>query len=828
VREITFTWYHNAFDIAGNPITKSWDEWKKVFSVHQVRGSIKDTDKKAALDKAKNGAAIVLGEIPQGKTRNGTNLKSIHALSLDIEDRTDDAIEIVFDCLKKFEFFLWTTHKHGSKIAKGKSRLRIVLPLKEPIPTSEHPGAWEGLDRLVGHVNDPSTKDLARLNFLPSTFYRKYAWTFHNSGQWIDLSDLQAPSNEPEQIDELLQKERLTKIRHVLRSVSREDELKEPAQKLLQGVPFAEEGSRHKTVVGITMRIASKDKRLNAASLKQLFEPSLNAMQYESKSAPSFKEVFTAYNGAVKKLFELERLQGEEARKDSLARAKAYQEEAATNTTGKSPYTKDELRKIAESNKWTLDELRDRWIIQCDGGGWFMTETGEYAGPYSKDDMNLAMSKYLARAPVRLLDATKSGFRYRPITEVARECGSLADKIISDLTISNTYYNAKTRVMHEAIRPLRDDIKPKFDPEIDEWLKVAGGNLYEKIVDWMSCCSDLTKLLCAIYFDGAPSSGKTLFAVGMAKLWTDGPPGDIENALSDFNEELTRCPLVLADEEIPHRYHQTVTTTLRSMLSTTSRTLKRKYKSTSEVRGAVRLILTANNEFLLDSRDVASSQDLEAIAQRFLYVKVPKAAADLLNSHSRKTKEAWGEYGIAAHALWLAENHQIQNPGKRFWVEGDVSQMHRLLMTGSRWNSLVCEWLVKYLMNPELFDTKATGLIRIRDNSLLVNDQALAEGWDLYLKTKSECETAKVGAALRALSKSSRRQLRWQGRQIRYRVVDVDHLLSWSNRYNIGDKETILNRLAFDEKNPGNLLKLPKPETPPKDVGMDDEGNIQY
>jgi len=123
--------------------------------------------------------------------------------------------------------------------------------------------------------------------------------------------------------------------------------------------------------------------------------------------------------------------------------------------------------------------------------------------------------------------------------------------------------------------------------------------------------------------------------------------------------------------------------------------------------------------------------------------------------------------------------------------------MHRLLMTGSHWNSMICEWLVRYLMNPNPFDSKATGLIRREDAVLLVNDQAILDGWELYLKTKQEPETAKIGAALRAISKTTRRQqLRFNGQRVRYRVIDIDHLISWSDRYNIGDRETILAALG--------------------------------
>jgi len=448
-------------------------------------------------------------------------------------------------------------------------------------------------------------------------------------------------------------------------------------------------------------------------------------------------------------------------------------------------------------------------MVQRSGSCWFLLSTGEYAGPYTKDDVPLAMSKYLARAPVRLIEATKSGWRYRQVNEVLRESGSLADKVVSDLTRQCTFFDPEQRVIYEACTPLRvHQLAPKFDEEYDRWMQIAAGPHYQKLVDWMSCCYDLTKLLCAIYFDGPKGSGKSMFAYGLAKMWTDGPPAEIRSVLSDFNAELVRCPLILADEEIPRRYKdEQVTTTIRSMVSVSQRTLKRKYQPTSELHGAIRLILAANNEFLLDTRDVSSTNDLEAIAQRFLYLNVPAEATNFMESLPYATKQRWLKGGIAQHALWLMQNSEmaLERRGKRFWVEGDISQMHRMLMTGSQWNSWCCEWLVRYLMNPGPYDSKGTGLIRKGEGELLVNEQALIDFWDLYLKVKVDPITSKVGAAMRAISKSTRRrQLRNNGIPTRYRMVDVDMLLAWADRFNIGDRETMLVSTGAMEREPGD------------------------
>jgi hypothetical protein len=807
MRKITFTVYPKAQVTKGEPYTLAWEKWLELFSKHEIRGNPCDTSDRAALDKAKNGSAIVLGEIPKTAPRRGVNVLSIHAGALDLENLPDDRIEKILKTLSPFEHFIWTTHKHGSEVAGGKARLRVLLPLAEAIEPKDHPRLWAGLNELVGGANDAQTKDIGRLHFLPSTFDPSVAWTLRNPGRWLALDDL-PDANDPRSKTPF-QDQTIENLKFKLRVLPKGDPLKAALLALLSGEPFADLGSRHDVMLSMTFWLALKNRHLTPSSIASMFQASLGKM---GADAPTVAEAQEAYKGAVGKLDQQKQEHNAEVEKE---------------VRGCEPYTDDDLKRIAKANGWALQDLKDKWIIQKDGSGWFLTETGDYAGPYSREDMGMAATKFLSQAPIRLIEFTKSGYRYRNVGEVAREAGSLADRVISDLTIQRTRYNPQTRTMHEAILPLRF-MEPKFDPDFDKWLHIATGAMYSKIVDWLACCPDLNKLLCAIYFDGAPSSGKTMFAHGVAKVWTDGPPADIASVISDFNDELARCPLVIADEEIPHSYRQTATTFLRSMLSTTSRTLKRKYKPTSEVRGALRLVLTANNEFLLDNKEVSSAQDLDAIAQRFLYVHVGQEAADFLGTLSRERKEEWVKEGIAAHIFWLSKNHVIEKPGNRFWVEGDISQMHRLLMTGSKWNSLACEWLVKYLMNPEPFDGKVNGLVRRMHGQLLVNDEALSNGWTLYLNTKQECETAKIGAALRAIAKTSeRKQIRFQGRRIRYREIDIEHLISWSERYGIGDKETMLARLEGALDAGPNVVKFER-QPPSTEADLDEEGNLIY
>ena len=790
LRKVTFTSYPNVYTSFGEEEIQSWEDWIKLLSVHQTRGAKSDSTNKIKLNRAKEGPAIVLGQMLSGAPHEDKYVLSIHALGLDIDHSTDEEVLAAFKVLAPFEYVVWTTHKHGSEVAEGLSRLRVVLPLAEPILPSQHAATWAALDRLVGGVNCPSTKNPSRFYYLPSTFDPSVARTMHHPGRWISLQDLQAEAETDPSANPLVDARAAQKIRSKIKVMSNGEAFKEAFAPLLVGEPFAEEGRRHSTALALTLGLAELAEDLTEGALREIFGASLQVMAEQDPDAPDLKEVVTAYRGAVARKRKSFADSAEKKKKEDLVK------QAEKGSPGQGPYTTEDLERIATRNGWLVADLETRWIIQADDMAWALTQTGDYVGPIrTPGDRQISLRQHLSRAPISLLQPSKTGeIKFKSFGEVASMHGSLASKVVPDLTAQRHTYDPKTSTIYEALVPLRKELVPFFDPDIDGWLQVLGGEEnYPKLINWLASAPKLDRLLCALYFNGAPGSGKTLFATGVAKLWTDGPPANIDAVLSTFNEDLARCPLVLADEEIPRQFiKQSVSSLLRTLLSVFERPLTRKYRTTAQLKGAVRLILCANNESLLDTRDAVSEDDLAAVAQRFLYIVAPQAATDLILSHGNKVEE-WGRTGIARHALWLAENHKAERGENRFWVEGDKKQMARLLTMGSKWHAMAQEWLVRYLMNPTPFDSKRSGLIRRGGGKLMVNAQALIDGWLLYHpQTKVEPETPKLNGALRAITSGKTVQLRHEGRQIRYRTVNLDQLLGWSEHNGIGDKETML------------------------------------
>jgi len=787
MRELTFTVYQHVKDTAGAAHCAPWANWVEIFSEHVVRGELADGENIEALERQKNGPAVVLGLV-EG-TRGKENVKYIDALALDLEKKSEEELNTILEIINPYEWALYSTHKSGALVVEQKTRLRVVLPLAEPLEPGDFTAAWDGLQELVGGANDKSTRDLARLHFLPSTFDAALAIAYHNKGRWLKKEDLLEKPREAFTYPLGILQARLLDRRY---DFKKDDERLDFLKRLLDGEALAPAGERHAAILKITYWMAWRFPLLTAGDVEALFARSLEAMQAQRGAGPITQdEIWIAYQGAIEK------------RAAEKKQKKQKPPDTVFLPEPENPYTVEELENIAEKQSCGLAELEHRWVIQRAGSVYVLNREGDYEGPFEgRYDAPIALRRILRDAPVKLwtLTAAGTGIKKKTTAEIIEEYGSIAKKIVADMSAQITTYNEITHILREAVTPIRRDLRPVEHLEIDGWLKLFGGENYEKLVDWLACCSDLTKPLCALYFDGKKESGKTLFALGCARLWTTGGPADVDQVLGNFNDELSRCPIVFADESLPTTYNgKSVSARLRALLGIKERTLRRKYMSNADLSGALRLILAANNANLLDDLEANSADDLEAIAQRFLYLKVPDAAIEYLAQYEHGEPEQWVSRGIAEHALWLRDNHEIKNPGHRFWVEGEISATHELLLTGGHWSSLVCEWLIRYLINPTPVQSnpEMRGLIKIEGGELLVNEQVLTDQWRTYLMdTRQDPVMRQIGQALRAISEPERKQLRWARRRIRYRVVVPAHLVAWSDRQGIGDAQLIRDRIA--------------------------------
>ncbi len=812
MRPLTFTTWRNvgAAREEGKIDTRQWEAWVQALSTHARRGPPPDPgdpDAGKKIDYNKAGPCFVPGRVDG--SRCNENVRHLDAGILDIDARTEPQILGGLQGISRWAYHVHTTYSHGFR---GAVSLRVVVPFARPASPAHYSALNHWLNAQTGGLSDKCVEKTSQPYYFPATWRgNENVGTYNHDAPWLDpaevlpyldiTSGLEAdPEGQVEASD------RLARIRARLRRVSNDDDYKPMILRLLRGDALAEKGERHDSYLRLSGILASMtaDDPLQDVVVLKLFSRSFAVMRATDPGFDRGEKLLQAYKSAVAKMQAAAKRQAERRRQKALDAQRG----------GEAGYSPEELQRLAESQETMVVGLKHRWIVQKDTTYWFLRGDGRYVGPYSKEEAPIAVHTVLKRAPMELIWLTDKGQRDVPIRELVKEHGTIPARIVSDLAVQRSKLDSAGTTFYEAACPLRE-LEPREDPEIDMWLRIFAGDKYGKVRDWLACAPDLDKMLCAVYLCGKKSAGKTLFAYGVGRLWTEGAPTSADEIFGgNFNESLLDCPVIHADESIPKRFNgMKPHELLRSIVSVTSRKIRRKYRATSDAMGALRVILSANNEYLLSCGSM-TQDDIEAVAEKVLFVEVPERSAEALRMVPREKREAWAREGIARHALWLREEHYVE-PESRFWVAGSMSDTVRNLLTTGDWTSRMCEWCVRYLMNPGPQDAQTYKYVLRQDGKLLVNPQAVIDNWAQYLKERYvEPETSKISSALRSISRAQHEydvQDSPSGKSW-YFEIELENLFAWSRRHHIGSEErmrgTLKTNFPVNTEVSGNLIRV--------------------
>jgi hypothetical protein len=203
---------------------------------------------------------------------------------------------------------------------------------------------------------------------------------------------------------------------------------------------------------------------------------------------------------------------------------------------------------------------------------------------------------------------------------------------------------------------------------------------------------------------------------------------------------------------------------------------------------------------LFHTGEALSNNDIEAIKGRILFFDVDNPSRDYLNALSEAEQDALvaGD-GIAKHALWLRDNHEIGDKDRRFLVTGTNTVFHQSLMTDTGIRSDVCCWLVSYLQNPGKLHNDKDCLIRVFEGDLLVHARALISYWKTYPTNINPPAASLISTTLADLS-DGRRQLKdGRGKPMHYRKIRTDLLLSGNENNQFVTEQEIMSALQKGE-----------------------------
>lgn len=110
----------------------------------------------------KGGMAMSPVSYKPGMKRGNKSVDLVFCAVFDVEHH--GPFEALQEKLDGYAYVAHSSYRHTVEAP----RFRIILPLNQPIPANQWPHAWERLNLWLGGINDPATKDAARLYYLPS------------------------------------------------------------------------------------------------------------------------------------------------------------------------------------------------------------------------------------------------------------------------------------------------------------------------------------------------------------------------------------------------------------------------------------------------------------------------------------------------------------------------------------------------------------------------------------------------------------------------------------------------------------------------------------
>jgi hypothetical protein len=761
-------------------------------------------------------------EDPDGKGwRKNSHVIGMGCLVFDIDHVTRAELEAI--CLKidatGYAAILHSTHSHNPDLEDDCAR--IVLPVTRELTPAEIKPTRDAVQNALGFRADENTKDLVRLYYFPSRPDGGPAYMFaHVEGKAVEpvgpmasapagagsfLSSLGVAATRGEAMPPPASKVGvlstepvdMDRARSRLSAYARgHDEKHALVRRVLNQEKLADSGGRDNAVQSAAGAIAYTIPDVPIGAMLEIMTPSLAQMD-----PPEAGDWISIARDKLERAWE--RWDRERQRKQEQTEiAKAFMRRVSAESDpdeagnggsdGTGPFDEARVRAWAEKHHTTLEGFRKRWIIRHHGGNWVFCN-GYYRSALRDEDLLISLMRDLARAPVTLMTEDANGnSKPRPLMSICLDYGEVARCVSASLALQESYYEPETETFHEAVAPIRRTLRPIYDAEIHEWLALGGG---DKLLDWIAAVSDLEKSASALYWHGPKGIGKNVLADGLARLWHTGGPTEFRNVVGTaFNDALTRCPLIFADEGLPKT--DTIVDEIRKLIGSSDRNLNRKFMPIVPLTGNVRLMIAANNaNAVIATGAELEREDIAALAERLLIIGATDEAAKYLESFRQSRghnyiKEWVRDDRIAQHALWLGENRTVDET-KRF-IASDVppATLDRLL-AGTVITEAVLEFLCRFLSDPAAAKMPNSKL-RVGNGELLVNTELLADkhAWEMRVPSRKVQPAKKISTALKQISLGTVTIADYD-----FHKIDVEFLLRWARETQVGSHSIMKARI---------------------------------
>jgi hypothetical protein len=454
---------------------------------------------------------------------------------------------------------------------------------------------------------------------------------------------------------------------------------------LVQPSALGTPGDRHRTMMRCASTLAASMRIEDPTRVFRLMAPAVLADT--TRDAPGLQELWDVSRWVCAQQ-RAERVSNDELRETLYAKARRVTAEQRSDDDDDAEYDP------------TADEVAERIVLIKEKAHYVLKEDGTYFGPIPKEQVYIALRQH---APsVYPMTFTSKGKRV-PVGTFLENHARIVDSVVARVGETGIRYNPTTDQIVEGICNVRSDLDPVYDGDVNEWLTRLGGSESDRLLDWLATLTDLAWPTCALYIEGPKSIGKGMLADGIASLW-GSKPATWSDFTAAFNDQLSRVPLVWADEKIPNdRFaSQEASITLRQMVGNSSFTLCRKYLPSQSVTGCLRFLITANDGDALRLHEEMTRESYEAVVERIGHIYASNDAAIWLETKGGRAFTGDWVSGdrIAQHLLWLRDNRVVTR-GSRFIVPGWESDHHVHLRGASRTANVLLDAICTALASDE-------------------------------------------------------------------------------------------------------------------------------